>query len=109
MPGVMAQSTFCDDIGRASTQGRFLGRLVPGSTSACPEKVSRTESGQSACRTYAKMLRDKAVPLRQGDKRIARPGRVNVAEVGAGHDVIVSGPGAVAGVINEVRATTAAG
>ncbi len=108
LPRMLARHMFCNDMSREDTRW-VLDRLVPDSPSICLEKVNRTEFDRLnlPC-TYVKLLRDNAVPPRQANACIARLATVDVVNIDAGHNVMISAPDALARVINSVCAAAAA-
>ncbi len=101
LPEEVARSMFCSDMN--SEQARFvLDRLVPEAWSPMlePSRLAGLERGVAA--TYVKLLRDVVVPPALQDEVIANLGSVEVVELDAGHDAMVSQPKALALLINDI-------
>ncbi len=65
-----------------------------------PSRLAGLERGVAA--TYVKLLRDVVVPPALQDEVIANLGTVEVVELDAGHDAMVSQPEALARLINDI-------
>ena len=106
LPEEVARSMFCNDMNPEQT--RFvLDRLVPEAWSPIlePSCLRGLERGVPA--TYVKLLRDAVIPPALQDEMVANLGGVEVAELDAGHDAMISQPEALAALLGEIsRART---
>jgi pimeloyl-ACP methyl ester carboxylesterase len=102
----LTRHMFCNDMDEE--QARFvLDRCGPEAPSLFAEPVRRRGIPPALPKTYVRLLRDQALRPEVQDAQIASlraspGGPVNVLEIDAGHDVMVSAPGALASVLNEI-------
>ncbi|HEV2309479.1 MAG TPA: alpha/beta fold hydrolase [Acidimicrobiia bacterium] len=99
---------FCNDMDEAQT--RFVldhcGSEVP---SLLAERVTRRAIPSTLPKTYVRLLRDQSLTPDVQDEQIAAlrsspGGTVDVVELDTGHDVMISAPAHLAGVLNDLAA-----
>jgi pimeloyl-ACP methyl ester carboxylesterase len=101
---------FCNDMDERQT--RFV--LEHTGTEAFAvfgERVSRRGIPSTLPKTYVRLLRDQALPPADQDQAIARlrespGGPIDVVELDTGHDVMISAPKQLAGVLDEIAAAS---
>jgi pimeloyl-ACP methyl ester carboxylesterase len=90
---------FCSDMDEE--QARFvLDRLVPEAWSPMLEPSRLAGLARGVPATYVKLLRDTVIVPALQDEIIARLGKIEVVELDAGHDAMVSQPEALAALLN---------
>ena len=101
LPEETARSMFCNDMNPEQT--RFvLDRLVPEAWTPILEPSRLAGLARGVPATYVKLLRDAVIPPALQDEMIAHLGTVEVAELDAGHDAMISAPEALAALINDL-------
>lgn len=101
LPEEIARQMFCNDMDPEQT--RFvLERLVPEAWSPILEPSRLRGLGRGVPATYVKLLRDAVIPPALQDEMIAHLGRVDVVELDAGHDAMISQPEALASLLDEL-------
>jgi pimeloyl-ACP methyl ester carboxylesterase len=101
LPEDTARSMFCSDMNPEQT--RFvLDRLVPEAWSPLlePSRLAGLECDIPA--TYIKLQKDAVLAPTLQDQMIANLGAIEVAELDAGHDAMISSPEALAQLINRL-------
>jgi pimeloyl-ACP methyl ester carboxylesterase len=103
LPEPMLRDMFCNDMDDA--QARFvLDHFGNEVVCVIGERVSRAGIPPELPKTFVKLLRDQSLPPALQDQLVANleaspGGTVDVVEIDAGHDVMISRPEALAGVI----------
>jgi pimeloyl-ACP methyl ester carboxylesterase len=101
LPEEVARQMFSNDMDAEQT--RFvLERLVPEAWSPILEPSRLRGLGRGVPATYVKLLRDAVIPPALQDEMIAHLGRVDVVELDAGHDAMISQPEALASLLDEL-------
>jgi len=101
LPEEVARGMFCSDMNEE--QARFvLDRLVPEAWGPMlePSRLAGLRRGIPA--SYVKLLADQTVPAALQDQMVAHIGEVEVEELDAGHDAMVSRPAELAALINRI-------
>ena len=99
LPEDVARYMFCNDMTEAQT--RFvLDHCCPEAPGILLEPSDLTGLAQPIPRTYVRLLRDQALSQVVQDRSIAALGGVEVVALDTGHDVMISNPEALAGVLN---------
>lgn len=94
-----AKQMFCNDMDEVQT--RFvLDNLCPEAPGIVFEPNDLAGLAQPIPRTYVRLLRDQSLSQAVQDRCIAVLGDVEVVTLDTGHDVMVSNPKALAGVLN---------
>jgi pimeloyl-ACP methyl ester carboxylesterase len=94
-----AREMFCSDMNEEQT--RFvLDHLCPEAPQILGETADLAGLRHPIPRTYVRLLRDQTLSLSLQDRCIAALGAVEVVDLDTGHDVMVSNPPALAGVLN---------
>jgi pimeloyl-ACP methyl ester carboxylesterase len=101
-----ARSMFCNDMDEAQT-AFVLAHLGAEAPSAFADPVSRLGIPPELPKTYVRLGRDQALPPPQQDAQIAwlrdsPGGALDVVEVDAGHDVMISAPARLAPILDRV-------
>jgi pimeloyl-ACP methyl ester carboxylesterase len=100
-PRWLARSMFCNDMDRRTREWTLRG-LVPEAASVFDEPVFR-QGLPRATTSYVRLRRDRAVTKGLAKRQIANyGGPVEVLELDAGHDVMISQPEALARILNAV-------
>jgi len=103
LPEDVARHMFCNDMTEAQT--RFvLDHCCPEAPGILLEPSDLTGLAQPIPRTYVRLLRDQALSQVVQDRSIAALGEVEVVALDTGHDVMISNPLALAGVLNSYLA-----
>ncbi|MDQ1520197.1 MAG: hypothetical protein QOI55_1270 [Actinomycetota bacterium] len=108
LPEPMLRDMFCNDMDEVQTRfvlDRFGNEVV----GVIGERVSRAGIPPDLPKTFVKLSRDQSLPPPLQDRLIgnleASPGgRVDVVELNAGHDVMISRPELLAGALNRIAA-----
>jgi pimeloyl-ACP methyl ester carboxylesterase len=107
-PAWLARMLFCNDMDRPTTRWAQQG-LVPEASGVFDEPVSRRGLPRVPT-TYVRLKRDRAVTAAVAKRQITNYGHeVDVVEIDAGHDVMVSRPEALARVLNGLASPTVSG
>jgi len=101
LPEELARSMFCSDMNPEQTHF-VLNRLVPEAWGPILEPSRLAGLARGVPATYVKLLRDTVIPPSLQDEMIANLGKVEVAELDAGHDAMISAPEPLASLINGV-------
>ena len=103
LPEAVAREMFCGDM--TEEQARFvLDRLVPEAWGPMLEPCSLAGLSRGVPTTYVKLLEDTVLPPALQDQMIAHMGEVEVVELEAGHDAMVSQPEGLAALLNRLAA-----
>lgn len=96
-----ARSMFCSDMDDRQTR-YVIDNLVPEAGKPLSQPMDLSGLAHPVPRSYVKLLRDQALLPSKQDEGIERLTPVNVVELDAGHDVMVSRPQALAPVLNDL-------
>jgi pimeloyl-ACP methyl ester carboxylesterase len=103
----IARKMFCNDM--TEEQSRFvIDRLVPEAWGPLLEPTQLAGLSRGVPSTYVRLLKDAAVTPAVQDhmvETIRGCGPCEVVDLDAGHDVMVSQPEALAGILNEIAST----
>jgi pimeloyl-ACP methyl ester carboxylesterase len=103
LPEAVAREMFCGDM--TEEQARFvLDRLVPEAWGPMLEPCSLAGLSRGVPTTYVKLLEDTVLPPALQDQMIAHMGEIEVVELEAGHDAMVSQPKRLAALLDRVAA-----
>lgn len=103
LPEAVAREMFCSDMNEE--QARFvLDRLVPEAWGPMLEPCSLAGLSLGVPATYVKLLHDTVIPPDLQDAMIAHMGEIEVVELEAGHDAMVSRPEGLAVLLNRIAA-----
>lgn len=94
-----AHALFCNDMD-ARQQKYVTGNLVPEAGQPFTVPMDLAGLRHPVPRTFVRPLRDQTLPAERLDEIIARLEPVEVTEVDAGHDLMISKPAALAPVLN---------
>jgi len=99
---------FCNDMDEEQTR-LVLDHTGPEALAVFGERVTRREIPPELPKTYIRLLKDQALPPADQDRAIANlrespGGTVEVIELETGHDVMISSPAQLAGVLEPLAA-----
>jgi pimeloyl-ACP methyl ester carboxylesterase len=101
----MVMALQCEDMDEAQT--RFtLDVIVPEAYWPLREKIDTSGFEQPVPRTWVKLLRDRTFPAEVQDEMAARAGCTKIVEIDSGHTVMISNPGQLAAVLNDIHELT---
>ncbi len=106
IPEAAARAMFCSDMDEAQTRFALDG-LVPEAPGPIHEPSRLTGLARGVPMTWIRLLRDTVVPPAQQDfyvETIRAIAPVEVVDLDAGHDAMISRPEALAGILNGIEA-----
>ena len=99
MPEDMARYMFCNDMNEAQAQF-VIDNITPESPRLLLGPADLAGLRHAVPRSYLRLAQDQALPLSAQDKAIASLGDVDVIDLDTGHNIMVSNPRLLAGILN---------